>query len=300
MRSEFQRKIQLDPEIGVVLFDNVRLDSSGGRSKFIRSAFLESFITNREIVLASPGAGEPIRRVNDSVAIINTNDGSLSPDLMNRALSIHLAPKGDVQDRHPSIGNPKFEFLPQNRARIEKELRGMIERWRNAGCPLDEEIEHPMTPWARTIGGILRVSGFTDFLGNQRARRSADDPVRHAIGILGANNPGTVRPARDWAALAVELGLRRILFSLVEGDTESGRERAIGVLLSRHLDETFEVTTEEAGQPVRLRLQLRGGFRRWVTGANPSKRYQFEVLGREMLPLDEVTERTATVAVAAN
>jgi len=62
----------------------------------------------------------------------------------------------------------------------------MIERWKNAGCPLDERALHPMTPWARTIGGILKVSGFADFLGNYRARRMLDDPIREALGILGA------------------------------------------------------------------------------------------------------------------
>ena len=65
----------------------------------------------------------------------------------------------------------------------------MIERWRQAGCPLDETVKHSMRPWAKTIGGILKHNGFTDFLGNQQTRKAVDDPLRRAIGILGATKP---------------------------------------------------------------------------------------------------------------
>ena len=78
MQSQFQRQVKLDPDLGVIIFDNVRLDSAGGRGKFIRSAFVESFVTNAEIMLASPGAGEAISLPNKYVVVVNTNDGSLS------------------------------------------------------------------------------------------------------------------------------------------------------------------------------------------------------------------------------
>ena len=55
--------------------------------------------------------------------------------------------------------------------------------------PLDETVKHSMTPWAKTVGGILKHNGFTDFLGNQQTRKAVDDPLRRAIGILGAVKP---------------------------------------------------------------------------------------------------------------
>ncbi len=64
IQQQFQKQIQNNPDIGVVMFDNVRVDSAGGRSGFIRSAFVEGFITSPEITLASPGAGEVIHLVN--------------------------------------------------------------------------------------------------------------------------------------------------------------------------------------------------------------------------------------------
>jgi hypothetical protein len=283
MQSQLQRQISHNPEIGMICLDNVRLDSAGGRARCIRSGFVESFVTNPEVTLASPGAGEPARLKNQFVVSINTNDGSLSPDLMNRALSIRLAPKGDVQDRRTPLGNPKLEFLPQNRERIEAELRGLIERWKKAGCPLEGTVRHPMTPWARAIGGILKVNGFSDFLGNYHIRKMADDPLHEALGILAAAQPGQELRPHEWAEAAVEQGLAKTLFPTHERDTEKGRERAIGVLLSRHMEETFEARTETK----RLRVRLEGGFRRWLKGGNPHVRYVFRVIEEESVPVDE-------------
>jgi hypothetical protein len=287
MQNQFQKQLQLDPDIGLLVFDNVRLDSSGGRAKFIRSAFLESFVTMPEVVLASPGVGEPLRVQNRYVVVVNTNDGDLSPDLMNRALSIHLAPKGDVADRHSPIGNPKLEFLPTNREQIEAELRGMIERWKAAGRPLDREVRHPMTNWARTIGGILKVSGFNDFLANYSLRRTLNDPIRAALTILAGAGAGKPLTPKEWAAKAVEQGVIKTLISPNERDTEKGRERAIGVILSRHLDSGFEVETEK----LRMSVRLEGGFRRWIPGKNPQTRYVFNILKEESKAAEDEQQR---------
>ncbi len=49
MQSQFQQQLQADADIGVVVLDNVRVDSAGGGARFIRSSFLESFVTNAEM-----------------------------------------------------------------------------------------------------------------------------------------------------------------------------------------------------------------------------------------------------------
>jgi hypothetical protein len=131
MLRQFQEQCARNPDIGMINLDNVRLDSAGGRDRFIRLAFLESFLTSPEIDLASPGSGQPMRLKNRFVMAITTNDGVVSADLLNRALPIHLAPKGNVLSRLSPIGNPKLEFLPENQERIEAEFHGMIERWKS-------------------------------------------------------------------------------------------------------------------------------------------------------------------------
>ena len=282
MQSQFQRQVRADPDIGVVVLDNVRIDSTGGRGHFIRSAFIEGFVTAAEMTLASPGAGDPVRLANKYVVVLNTNDGALSTDLLNRSLPIHLDSRGDIRDRRSRIGNPKLEFLPANRGRIEAELRGMIDRWRASGCPLDRDVAHSMTPWARVVGGILRECGFKDFLANHGSRKASDEPLRRAIGILGAVQPGKPLKPKEWAEIAVEHGLVKVLIPPNERDTAKGRERAIGVLLSPLRGETFEASTET----VRYRLRLEGGLLRWKPGENPHVRYRFEVIEEEELAVE--------------
>lgn len=281
MQSQFQRQVHANPEIGMVVFDNVRCDSSG-RSSFIRSAFIESFVTNAEVTLASPGAGEAINLVNRYVVTINMNDGRLSPDLMNRGLPINLAPKGDVHERGTPIGNPKLDFLPAHHDQIAAELRGMIEKWKAAGCPLDEDVRHSMTPWARNIGGILQVNGFKDFLGNGKVRKSADDPTQEALAILGVAKPGKALRPSEWAEIVVDEGLVKTLLPPNERDTDKSRTRAIGVVLKKNLDVTFLGHTDTK----LYQFRLEGGNRRWIKGKNPHVRYVFSVLKEEILPED--------------
>ena len=298
IQSQVQRHISQNPDIGIVCFDNARVDTAGGHGRFIRSACIESFVTSPEIKLASPGAGESIHRTNSFIFTINSNDGSFSPDLLNRALLIHLAPKGNVQDRQPSIGNPKYEFLPQNQERIEAELRGMIDRWKKQGSPLDETVKHPMTPWARTVGGILKANGFSDFLANYATHSIVDDPVREALAILAGAAPGKELKPCEWAKIAVEQGVSRTLFSANDRDTAKSRgTRGIGVVLKKHIDETFETTRTTAKGTLRIRVRLEGGYRRWQK-SKPHTRYVFTVLKEEPLAEDKEPGTATTVALS--
>jgi hypothetical protein len=294
MQSQLQRQLHLNPDIGMIVFDNVRTDSAGGGDKFIRSGFIKSFVTNAEIMLASPGAGPAIRLENRFVATINANEGKFSTDIVNRGLTTHLAPRGSVLDR-PC--NPKLDFLPKHHERIAAELHGMIARWRAAGCPLNYNVQHSMKPWARVIGGIVKVSGFKDFLANSAARKSADDPIGEALAILGAAKPGKELRPQEWARHAMTQGLAKTLFPPNERDTDKGRERAIGVVLKRHLDETFTAQIETKT----LRLRLEGGLKRWVKGKNPHVRYVFTVLEEtERVTDDEASASKGTAVEPAN
>ena len=268
MQVALQRQLADYPDSGVVLFDNVRQDSSG-RGKFIRSGLVESLITSEEIKLSAAGADGSLTRPNHLVFTINSNDGSFSPDLLNRSLPIHLAPKGDLGPC--AIDNPKDVWLPANQADIDAELRGMIERWREAGRPLDESVFHPMIQWARTVGGILQHAGFTDFLGNYSTTRKLADPVKEALAILAAAKPGQPLRPGEWAQVVKNQGLVKALVGPNERDSERGRERAMGVVLSKHLEETFEVVTEAES----YRVKLEGGYKRWPREANQMTKYVF-------------------------
>jgi hypothetical protein len=278
VERNFVGAVKSNPDVGVVVIENARLDRG---DKFLASAFLERFATDPEPLLFSTGTGPPVRRRNDIVLAISTNFGSVSEDLMNRGLPIHLNPVGNVADRVSPIGNPRLEYLPANRERIAAELRGMIDRWKAAGKPLDENVRHPFSVWAKRVGGILRVNGFSNFLGNYGVRKTVDDPLRKGLGLLGAQAPDTWLQATPWAKFVSDLGLVKAVIPPADQDSEKGRARGLGVVLKAHTGETFQTETET--EKLTLRLEWRRGR---FQGSDPEVRYRFVLVGQEALPHD--------------
>ena len=284
MQRSLHEQLQQYPESGVVNIDNVRIDSSG-RGKIIRSGFLESVVTSSEIVLSST-RGKPIRIANRFLILLNTNEGSLSIDLLNRSLPIRLNPTGDLPERIEKAkgllgGDVKHEWLPAHRDHIEAELWGMIERWVKAGKPLDNSVKHPMGPWAQTIGGILAVNGFTDFLGNYSATRAAADPIREAISILAFHADDEPMRASRLAEIVVDQGLAKTLLPGVDAANAASSDRAIGVTLKPYVGESFTVTTPEERISYRL-TKKQGRF----GGQHPHYRYTFEEVDRKAVTED--------------
>ena len=118
-----------------------------------------------------------------------------------------------------------------------------------------------MLPWARVIGGVLKVCGFRGFLANAAIRKSVDDPIREVLQSSAQPTRVASCGPRDWAKNVVMLGLTKSLLPVNERETAKGRERSTGVVLKRHLHETFTAYTETK----RLRLRLEGGLKRWKT-----------------------------------
>ena len=268
------------PDTVVLNVENARM---GSKQKSIASGFLERFLTDPEPTLFSTGTGGPVRRKNNLVVAISTNYGMLSTDLLNRALPIHLDQVGNVADRESPIGNPKLQFLPANRAQIEAELRGMIQRWTEAGRPLNRDVHHSFDQWAALIGGILDVNGFKDFLANYVIRKTSQDPLRYGLGLIGAYKPGEWHTPAEWADEAVDLGVMKSVIPEADQGTEKGRERGMGVVLSAHREETFHAETDTE----QLVLRLHKARRRFKEKEEPCTKYMFEVLKKQTLPLDK-------------
>jgi hypothetical protein len=277
------------PESGVIVVENARL---ARREPFIASAFVERTVTSVSITLYCTGKGNPNPRNNDLIFAISTNEGTLSTDLLNRALPIHLAPTGNIEDRMPSIGNPKYDFLPTYRNRIQAELHFMIQRWIEEGMPRDDKVKHPFGPWAQMIGGILMVNGFVDFLANFSIRKGTDDLVRKALGILGCAKPDEWLRPGELADLAVRQSLTQTLIRSADRHTEAGRERGIGETLSQHKDETFVCETENGPKTLRLRRRRR----RLGSGAEAKVCYKFETIAHDVLPDDLIDEQSGAVS----
>ncbi len=264
--------------VGVVSLGNVRAGA-----KPVASAFVERFITDPHPMITSTKTREVRLRPNRIVVTMTANQGRLSADLMNRALPIRLEATGDVRARAPAIGNPREEFLPANRDQIEAELHGMIGRWRESSCPLDESVRHPMSDWAKTVGGILKANGFDDFLANYGRVMTEQEAEREALAILGASAPDRWLRSGDWVQEAENRGLTRRLMSYVDQENFESERRRMGIVLSAHRDETFQAQTDSEA----LALQLQRGRRRTEPGEEAHVCYRFEVIERCTLSGDE-------------
>lgn len=260
IQKQLQPQLNAHPDIGVMTSDNLRTDSSHSRE--IRSGFLEGFITDQEIIMNAPGGGPEVRTPNAFVYFMTMNEGIFSKDFLNRSILSHLTPKGDVTETHRNcpIGDP-MEYLDKYREQLDAELRGMVEKWKKAGKPLlpDAPEGHRMVDCTRTLGGILQVNGFRDFLGNYRSVRATYDPIGQSLGILAATQPGRELTAREWAALAVTQGLDNLFGPGSRGkDKVAAQEREMGWRFKNFIDHTIEFISEH-GERLRFNsTRIRG------------------------------------------
>ena len=276
-----------NPDTAVLVLDNARLDKGDTQ---IASQFVERIATDPEPFLFSTGTGAPVNRTNNFVLAITTNFGSFCEDILNRSIRIHLVTAGDVAARKPTIGNPSHEYLPANKEQIGAEFRGMIVRWAKAGCPLDTDVRHPFSEWAKVVGGILMVNGFTDFLANYGVRKSVDDPVRKGLGLIGATNIGEWMQPVKWAKVAVDLGLKKAVIPAADQENEISQARGIGVVFRALRNETFQTETDT--ETLSLRLEKK---RSRFDEDQPHVRYRFVIASRKPLPVDGDAEDHTSV-----
>ena len=233
-----------DPNVGVLTIGNIR-----SASGIIESPFIERIVTTPTALMqSSKRRGDGYERNGDFVTCATANMGRFSPDLANRSLPIHLEQVGDISSRVSSLGDPRNEFLPANRAEIEAELCGLIENWKAAGSPLDESIKHPMREWAQTIGGILKVNGFAEFLGNWGFQRAVNDSEREALAIIANSESLGAKPwlrVGEIVKVALTEGVVGNLMDPQHRESERAMERQMGVLLSTHRDETLHLETDD-------------------------------------------------------
>ena len=157
----------------------------------------------------------------------------------------------------------------------------MIERWKKAGKPLDDEVRHPFGPWAKVVGGILKVNGFSDFLANYGKRKTTDDPLRHGLGLIGAEKPNEWLRPDEWARCVVDLGFVKAVIPEADRENDKSRARGIGVVMTAHVNETFLVETDDS--KLTLRLEKR---RSRSDGGDPKVQYRFAVVETEAVSGD--------------
>jgi len=270
-----------NPSVGMITIGNIRAGSSS-----IESSFIERLVTNPSPLLqSSKMSGNGIERKADFVVACSANQGKFSTDLMNRALPICLELKGDIEDRKNPLGDVDIRngYLPEHRTEIEAELCGMIENWKAAGKPLDESVKHPMREWAKTVGGILKVNGFQDFLTNWARQRSSQDKTSEALAIL-ANSAQNEKS--EWLRLATIVKLATtegVLSDLIPArykECQNAAERELGKLLSNYLGQSVHYEEDGATKSFRIHTAVtRNGGGKSVS---PAKHYRFEPITEKL------------------
>ena len=224
-------------------------------------------------------SGSGARVDNAFVVFATGNRLKFSEDMLNRTVSIRLEVKGDVTRRSSTIGDPKNEYLPANEDRIRAELLGIIAAWDAAGRPPFTGDTRNKGPWASAIGGMLELAGFGQFLANDRERRTADDPISEALATLGSAYPDEWLTATDWSARIAALGFTKVLIKVHDRESNSGRARGTGLVLSDRED--VELTEVTEAERMTLRVQ--------------KSRARFKGKGRNPLPVRSPDARAGRI-----
>ena len=290
LQKAFVAAVKHDPDLGLIDVENARLQ----RGQKEIALGLPGAVPHRPptpaVQLRDRPAGPPPQRDRrrDHDQLRHRLGGPDEPGPADPPGPRRRRRRPRLADRQPQAGVPPPQSRPdRGRAAGHDRATGRREH-----CPLDTRVRHPFSRWAQTVGGILMVNGFSGFLGNYSMRKTADDPVRQGLGLLGVARPGEWLRSAEWARLATNLGLVNAVIPEADRDSDLGRERGMGVVLSAHRDETFHVETEdrahgpppgEGAPPVRggrgpldplsLRRPEGGGHpRRHAAGLRPTAR----------------------------
>ena len=135
----------------------------------INCPILEANMTCAQLGYRGMFVQSKIRRPNDVLWLITTNDGTPSDDLLSRCIHIRLNYEGDpAAHRYGATEDEIVRYMKANRAGILALASGMVRKWMDAGRVL---VHTPgrFEKFSNTIGSILAANGLPGFLSNARA-----------------------------------------------------------------------------------------------------------------------------------
>lgn len=129
---------------------------------------LEANMTAAQLGFRGFHVQRKIRRPNDVLWLVTTNDAVPSDDMLSRCVHIRLHYEG-VPDTHRFALSEKelIDHVRNNRSGILAELAGMVVRWLDAGRP-SAPADCRFGVFGRVIGSVLTFNGLPGFLSNTR------------------------------------------------------------------------------------------------------------------------------------
>ena len=138
--------------------------------------------------------------------------------------------------------NDPEAYVQTHRQQLLSELVNMVERWKDAGMPLEKtHTRFNKKNWGNIIGGILHINGEPDFLVNaDEAAATMDDTRREfaeLVGLMAKQETGT------WNATQLtDLANKHFLLRAELGDgTPRSQSTRMGVLAGRYVEERFSI-----------------------------------------------------------
>jgi hypothetical protein len=160
--------------------------------------------------------------VANSLSIVATgNNVRCSGEIAKRTVPIRLQPSNDRPEERTDFQHPHFfEFVLANRCRVLGCLLGAIELWKAAGKPRGTIPLGGFDEWASTIGGIMSVLGFDQWLTNAREWRASSDTRRSDLEALVNEWHTTYGSGMAKAGELLDIAIEKELF----GEVLAGKE----------------------------------------------------------------------------
>ncbi|VTU02483.1 Putative DNA-directed DNA polymerase OS=Corynebacterium genitalium ATCC 33030 GN=HMPREF0291_11989 PE=3 SV=1 [Gemmataceae bacterium] len=239
--EEFEKRLGAIVRRGAttIIIDNAK---GTGRNPRIDSACLERSITDPVLSFRLLGYSREIRAENSHIFCLTANTPDVSRDLVTRSVVVGLYHEGDPATRAFTIPDPEG-YAEEHRVELLGELVGMVERWRAAGSPAAAVCSRfNKKGWGPTVGGILQVAGYPDFLANAAAAAAELDDTRREFAALVAAMADQPQGTWTCAELAGLADANRLFPAKGPEESPRGRATRIGMLAGRYVGERFPVT----------------------------------------------------------
>ena len=226
-----------------IFIDNIKPREGG---KQVSSQVLESWITSPEISDRLLGTNKVCSFPNSLHYTLTANATNFSRDLLSRSMIVDLHYDGMADEIRRSTTKP-LEQAQELRMRVLAELKGMVVRWIDKGCPR-ANVTARFRDHAEVIGGILEVNGYKGFLSNSKESEIGLSDELGDLQYLIESQPSFSGAPKDWVAHA---HLRKVFKRELGRAKGSGSCKIMSAILTRYIGRKFSV--DDDGQQVILR-----------------------------------------------
>jgi hypothetical protein len=197
------------------------------------------------------GKSEMVDVPNDATWVATGNNVALSDEIARRTIPIRLDPGVERPEYRTGFSHPELvTWAGEHRSTLVSACLSLVRAWRDAARPEGQTTLGSYESWARVLGGVLGVSGVSEFLsGRERLYSEADRETAEWRALCEvwwdthADHPIT---AKDVFEVAKARGL---LLGVWAGRKDLAAQQRFGHVLPTVRDRVFgRLTIRSAGQ----------------------------------------------------